>query len=67
MIATDKIRLTTHISPEVDEKLRIFSIKHRINNLSAITEAALLHCLDNKHFINKISPKKRRSDRLLGG
>ncbi len=60
MLATDKARLTAHISPETDEKVRIFCVKHR-RNLSEIVEAALLHCLDNKHFINKISPKKEEA------
>jgi len=57
MLATDKSRVTVHLDPSVDEKLRIFGVRHR-KNLSEITEAALLHCLDNPHFIKKLSLKK---------
>jgi hypothetical protein len=58
MQTTDKARLTVMIDPSIDEKLRIFSVRHRINNLSEITEAALLHCLDNRHFIDKLTKKE---------
>lgn len=58
MQATDKERLGVYLSPSVDKKLRIFSVNHQVKNLSEIVEAALLHCLDNKAFINKISLKK---------
>lgn len=57
MQTTDKARVTAMIDSSTDEKLRIFCVKHR-KNMSEVTEAALLHCLDNKTFINKISPKK---------
>ena len=58
MQTTDKARLTVMIDSSIDEKLRIFSVRHRINNLSEITEAALLHCLDNRHFIEKLTKKE---------
>jgi hypothetical protein len=59
MIATDKVRLTAYISPELDDKVRIFCVKHRKTvNISELVEAALLHCFADKQFINKISPKK---------
>jgi len=61
MLATDKARLTVHISPDVDEKLRIFCVKHR-KKMSEVNEAALLHCLDNKHFINKLTKKEEEID-----
>lgn len=62
MIATDKAKVTIYIDSSVDEKLRVFSARHRINNLSLITQAALLHCLDDHHFIEKLT-KKEEIDR----
>lgn len=61
MQTTDKARLTVMLDPNVDEKVRIFGVKHR-KNLSEITEAALLHCLDNRHFIEKLTTKKEEID-----
>jgi hypothetical protein len=60
MLATDKSRLTVHLDPTVDEKVRIFGVKHR-KNLSEIVEAALLHCLDNRHFIEKLTKKEEEA------
>jgi hypothetical protein len=57
MQTTDKARLTALIGPNVDEKVRMFGVKHR-KNLSEIVEAALLHCLDNRHFIEKLTKKE---------
>lgn len=54
---SDKLKLTISIDPNVDEKLRIFCVKHR-KQLSEVTEAALLHCLDNRHFIEKLTKKE---------
>lgn len=62
MLATDKAKVTVYIDSTVENKLRIFSAQHRINNLSLITEAALLHCLDDHHFIEKLT-KKEETDR----
>ena len=61
MQTTDKARLTAMIDPTVDEKIRLFGVRHR-KNLSEIVEAALLHCLDNRHFIEKLTPKKEEID-----
>ena len=61
MQTTDKARLTAMIDPTVDEKLRLFGVRHR-KSLSEIVEAALLHCLDNPHFIEKLTPKKEEID-----
>jgi|NOAtaT_6_FD_contig_123_591_length_453_multi_10_in_0_out_0_1 hypothetical protein len=61
MLATDKSRLTVHLDPNVDEKVRIFGVKHR-KNLSEIVEASLLHCLDNRHFIEKLTKKEEEID-----
>ena len=58
---SDKLKLTISIDPTVDEKLRLFGVRHR-KNLSEIVEAALLHCLDNRHFIEKLTPKKEEID-----
>jgi hypothetical protein len=62
MLATEKAKVTVYIESSVEDKLRNFSVKHRINNLSAITEAALLHCLDNRHFIEKLTKKEEAID-----
>jgi len=61
MIATDRVRLTAHISPELDEKVRILAVKHR-KQLSEVVEAAFLHCLDSKAFINKLAKKEEEID-----
>ena len=61
MLATDKSRVTVHLDPTVDEKLRLFGVRHR-KNLSEIVEAMIHHCADNPQFIKKISPKKEEID-----
>jgi hypothetical protein len=61
MQTTDKARLTAMIDPSVDEKVRMFGVKHR-KNLSEIVEASLLHCLDNRHFIEKLTKKEEEID-----
>lgn len=61
MLATDKSRLTVHLDSSVDEKVRIFAVKHR-KNISEIVEAMLLHCLDNRHFIEKLTKKEEEID-----
>ena len=59
MQTTDKARLTALVSPDVDEKLRALVFKHRkTTNISALTEAMILHCLSDRHFIKKLSLKK---------
>ena len=59
MQTTDKARLTVTISPDTDEKLRELAFKHRKTaNISAVTEAMILHCLSDRHFIKKLSLKK---------
>lgn len=60
MFTDNKARLNISVSADTDEKLRIFCVKHR-KNMSEIVEMALLHCLDNKAFINKISAKKEEA------
>lgn len=57
MQTTDKVRTGLYLSPKVDEALRIFAVRHRKSN-SDIVEAALLHCLENRHFIEKLTNKK---------
>jgi hypothetical protein len=61
MQTTDKARLTAMIDPKVDERVRMFGVKHR-KSLSEIVEASLLHCLDNRHFIEQFT-KKEEGDR----
>jgi len=57
MYTDNKSRLNIVVGAEVDEKLRLFCVKHR-KQLSEVTEAALLHCLDNRHFIEKLTKKE---------
>mgnify|MGYP000668593762 CR=1 FL=1 len=57
MFTDSKTRLNPSVSLEADEKLRMFCVKHR-KNMSEVVEAALLYCLDNPHFIKKITAKK---------
>ena len=61
MLIDSKARLNPTVSAEADEKLRMFCVKHR-KNISEVVEAALLHCLDNPHFIKKLTPKKEEID-----
>jgi hypothetical protein len=61
MQTTDKARLTAMIDPKLDEKVRVFGARNR-KNLSEIVEAALLHCLDNRHFIEKLTKKEEEID-----
>ena len=61
MQTTDKVRTGLYMSPKVDEALRLFAVRHRKSN-SEVVEAALLHCLDNPHFIEKLTPKKEEID-----
>ena len=61
MFIDSKARLNPTVSAEADEKLRMFCVKHR-KNISEVVEAALLHCLDNHHFIEKLTPKKEEID-----
>ena len=59
MLSTDKSRIMVYLDPETDEKLRALAFKHRKNtNISALTEAMILHCLSDRHFIKKLSLKK---------
>jgi hypothetical protein len=57
MQTSDKVRTGLYLSPKVDESLRMFAVRHRISN-SDVVEAALLHCLDNRHFIDKLTKKE---------
>jgi len=61
MFIEAKARLNPVVSSETDEKLRIFCAKHR-KNMSEVIEAALLHCLDNRHFIEKLTKKEEEID-----
>jgi hypothetical protein len=52
-----------HLDQKVDEKVRVLAVKHRKTlNISDIVEAALLHCLDNPHFIKKLTKKEEEID-----
>lgn len=56
---TSKAKLTISVEESTDEKLRALAFKHRKNtNISALTEAMILHCLSDRHFIKKLSQKK---------
>ena len=56
---TSKAKLTISVEESTDGKLRELAFKHRkTTNISALTEAMILHCLSDRHFIKKLSPKK---------
>lgn len=57
MQTTDKARLTALINPTVDKKLRIFCAEHG-KSLSETAEAMILHCINNRHFIEKLTKKE---------
>lgn len=61
MQTTDKVRTGLYLSQNVDEALRIFAVRHRKSN-SEIVEAALLHCLDNRHFAKTLTKKEEEID-----
>ena len=59
MQTTDKARLTAMISPDTDEKLRSLAFKHRkTTNISALTEAMILHCLSNRKFLDSLKKEE---------
>lgn len=59
MQTTDKARLTAMIDPNVDEKLRTLAFKHRkTTNISALTEAMILHCLSDRKFLNSLKKEE---------
>jgi hypothetical protein len=57
MQTSDKVRTGLYLSPKVDESLRIFAVRHRISN-SDVVEAMIVHCLSNKHFVEKLTKKE---------
>lgn len=59
MCTEEKTRLNLVLSSDTDEKLRALAFKHRkTTNISALTEAMILHCLGNRHFIEKLTKKE---------
>ena len=57
MLATDKAKTTFYLEPSVDKKLRVFCAEHG-KSLSETAEAMILHCIDNRHFIEKLTKKE---------
>lgn len=56
----NKAKLTISLEETTDEKLRALAFKHRkTTNISALTEAMILHCLGNRHFIEKLTKKEK--------
>lgn len=64
MTYTDtKTKITIGLTEATDDKLRSFAFKHRkIVTMSEVVEAALVHCLDNPHFIKKLTKKEEEID-----
>ena len=59
----NKAKLTISIEESTDEKLRSLAFKHRkTTNLSALTEAMILHCLGNRHFLTKLEEKLTKKE-----
>jgi len=60
---TSKAKLTISVEESTDEKLRALAFKHRkTTNISALTEAMIIHCLHNRKFLDSLSPKKEEID-----
>ena len=57
MLATDKAKTTFYLESSTDRKLRVFCAEHG-KNLSEAAEAMILHCIENRHFINKLTKKE---------
>jgi hypothetical protein len=59
MFTEEKTRLNLVISTETDEKLRNLVFKHRkTTNISALTEAMILHCLSNRKFLGSLKKEE---------
>ena len=59
MLATDKARIMVYLDPSTDEKLRSLAFKHRkTTNISALTEAMILHCLGNRKFLDSLKKEE---------
>jgi hypothetical protein len=59
MYTEEKTRLNLVISTETDEKLRNLVFKHRkTTNISALTEAMILHCLGNRKFLDSLKKEE---------
>jgi hypothetical protein len=59
MYTEEKTRLNLVISTETDEKLRNLAFKHRkTTNISALTEAMILHCLGNRKFLDSLKKEE---------
>lgn len=59
MLATDKARIMVYLDPSTDEKLRTLVFKHRkTHNISALTEAMILHCLSDRKFLNSLKKEE---------
>jgi hypothetical protein len=54
-----KAKLTISIEESTDEKLRSLAFKHRkTTNISALTEAMVLHCLGNRKFLDSLKKEE---------
>jgi hypothetical protein len=59
MYTEEKTRLNLVISTNTDEKLRSLAFKHRkTTNISALTEAMILHCLSNRKFLDSLKKEE---------
>jgi hypothetical protein len=55
----EKARLSLVVSTHTDEKLRNLAFKHRkTTNISALTEAMILHCLSDRKFLNSLKKEE---------
>jgi hypothetical protein len=55
----NKAKLTISIEESTDEKLRSLAFKHRkTTNISALTEAMVLHCLGNRKFLDSLKKEE---------
>jgi hypothetical protein len=61
-MTTNTVPLQCRIDEKLDSELRVFAATHRIKRPAVIIEAALKHCLNNSHFIEKLAKKEEEID-----
>ena len=57
-MTTTTVPLQCRIDEKIDDELRVFAASHRIKRPAIVIEAALRHCLNDQHFIKKLTKKE---------
>lgn len=59
IFTSTKAKLTISVDESTDEKLRNLAFKHRKStNISALTEAMILHCLSSRKFLDSLKKEE---------